>query len=51
MAIQFICPHCKKKLVAESNFAGKKGKCFFCGKELVVPEGETKVSKEEKRAG
>ena len=51
MAIQFNCPHCQMMLKAESNFAGKRAKCPQCNKELVVPEGETKVSNEEKETG
>jgi hypothetical protein len=44
MAIEFNCPHCKMKLKAGSDFAGKKAKCPSCNKEIVVPEGETKGS-------
>ena len=38
MLIKFACPHCKVALNVGSDFAGKKGNCPNCKKELTVPE-------------
>ena len=38
MLIEFECQHCQKLLRAGSDYAGKKGKCPNCKKEITVPE-------------
>jgi DNA-directed RNA polymerase subunit M/transcription elongation factor TFIIS len=38
MLIKFSCPHCQAALSVGSDFAGKKGACPNCKKELTIPE-------------
>ena len=36
MGILFACPHCGAQTEVESEFVGKSGPCFACGKTIVV---------------
>jgi DNA-directed RNA polymerase subunit RPC12/RpoP len=39
--IKFKCFHCQTALQAGSDFAGQKGKCPNCNKEITVPEKDS----------
>jgi len=43
MFISFKCPHCGTALQDPSDFAGKKGKCPRCKKEVIVPERDARA--------
>ena len=38
MTIKFICDSCGKEIKAPDGSEGKKGKCHFCGEEIVIPQ-------------
>ena len=40
MAIEFTCPHCKKRLEAPDTMAGKSAECPSCKKKVDVPSKE-----------
>ncbi|MBN2269549.1 MAG: hypothetical protein JXN61_02985 [Sedimentisphaerales bacterium] len=49
MLIKFTCPHCKISLNVGSDFAGKKGVCPNCKKELTVPGKSENAPEEAKK--
>jgi len=38
MPIPFCCPHCKAQTLVDDEFAGLRGPCFACQKEVIVPQ-------------
>jgi hypothetical protein len=40
MPIQFNCPECDARLLASDGQAGRKMKCFHCGKKIPIPAPE-----------
>lgn len=50
MLLKFKCQHCQATLQVGSDFAGQKGKCPNCQKEITVPEKETRSPDEKKGA-
>jgi predicted RNA-binding Zn-ribbon protein involved in translation (DUF1610 family) len=36
--LRFKCPYCGKALKIEEIYAGKKGKCYACGKRMRIPQ-------------
>jgi len=49
MLIKFTCPHCQVALSVGADFAGKKGACPNCKKELTIPEKSEETQKETKK--
>jgi len=47
MAVTIICPHlkCRSILQVPDNVRGKKVRCGRCGKNFIVPQGESKDQK------
>jgi hypothetical protein len=43
MAIQVVCPGCKKRFSVSDKFAGKKGPCPNCKTQITVPEKTEEV--------
>ena len=39
--LRFHCPECRKAVTVEAKYAGKRGKCPFCGKAVPIPQTET----------
>jgi hypothetical protein len=39
--MQFLCPHCQKKLTVRDEYAGKPMKCPSCGKTFQAPPANT----------
>src|SRR5213083_1687750 len=44
MAIRFYC-ECGKKLGAPDYYAGREGKCNYCGKKFIIPPAVDKAVK------
>ena len=47
MAVTIVCPHlkCRSILQVPDNVRGKKVRCGRCGKNFIVPKGESKDQK------
>ena len=43
MAIQIVCPGCRKRFQVSDKFAGKKGPCPNCKTEIQIPRADERV--------
>ena len=41
MYFTFECPHCEKKLKVQEDIAGRKARCPYCKRSMVVPSSQT----------
>jgi len=41
--IEVSCPKCGQMLSIEAQYAGRKGKCPYCGEHFIIPESEVEL--------
>lgn len=52
MSFEFTCPHCGKKLEAETDWIGSQGQCPSCNKEITITidQKQNNIAQEEKES-
>lgn len=46
---RFECPHCHAQTDVSTDYAGQKGACFACGREIVIPFPDQQIMRESER--